>query len=93
MEVYGIYGTRYIVSSLGYIVHGLQSTGYMVWRVRGTWFREFGVHSFESTGTWFRRYWGTGYTVSYYPSWGGCGVPLLVLVTEVNVIVLLSAQC
>jgi len=47
MEVYGhsIHDTGHIVSSLGYIAHG-----------------------FESTGTWFRRYWGTGYgyIVSHY---------------------------
>jgi len=42
MEVHGFEGTQYIVSSLGCRVHGFKATG--------IWFREYGVHSFETTG-------------------------------------------
>ena len=56
MEVYGFEGTGF--QAIG--------TGCMVSRVWGTWFREYGVHSFESTGSIVSRVQGTGYIVSQY---------------------------
>jgi len=48
MEVHEV--TECMVSSLGYMVYGFESMGYLVSRVWGTWFRECGVHSCGGTG-------------------------------------------
>jgi len=42
MKLHGIYNTDYIVLDLGYMVHGFESMGYLILRVR--------VHGFEGTG-------------------------------------------
>jgi len=49
VEVRNVEGTGYMVSSQRYRVDDFESTGYLVSRVRGTWFREYRVHSLEGT--------------------------------------------